>query len=89
MMATYDEMLAECVSLDDLLEMLTAVEADAAAGDDEAEHWADRRMSELPTFGGPEPPTGTWEVWSWDEERLLVGECAPFQIVPRSEWTGR
>ncbi len=28
----------------------------------------------LPTFGGPEP-ADTQGVWSWDEERLLVGTC--------------
>lgn len=31
-------------------------------------------MTSLPTFGGPEP-ADTQGVWSWDEERLLVGSC--------------
>lgn len=39
-------------------------------------------MSSLPTFGGAEP-ADTSGVWSYDETRLLVGDCAPYGIVPR------
>lgn len=39
----------------------------------------------LPTFDGDEP-TNTSGVWSWDADRLLVGEGrADLQIVPRGE----
>jgi hypothetical protein len=42
-------------------------------------------MTELPTFGGEEP-RDTHGVWSWDNERLLVGDCiADFRIVAREE----
>ena len=41
--------------------------------------------SDLPTYGGP-APADTSEVWSWDEGRLLVGVCAPFDLVSRSDY---
>lgn len=49
----------------------------------------DRRVdrASLPTFGGREPPPGTVPIWSWDEERLLVGDdLAGLRIVTRVEW---
>lgn len=49
----------------------------------------ERRMTELPTFGGEEPQD-TDRVWSWDETRLLVGTgSADFKIVARAEWQER
>lgn len=44
-------------------------------------------ICELPHFGGDEP-SNTLGVWSWDEDRLLVGE-GPFsdwRIVDREDW---
>lgn len=40
----------------------------------------------LPTFGG-EPPADTQEVWSWDEDNLLVGtgSFVEWQIRGREE----
>ncbi|MBU1067461.1 hypothetical protein KKE60_06715 [Patescibacteria group bacterium] len=41
---------------------------------------------DLPTFGGDEPRY-TEGVWSWDAERLLVGENLDcLRIVTRDEW---
>jgi len=43
--------------------------------------------SSLPTFGGEEPDDTT-EVWSWDEENLLVGTCcSDWEIISRTAWT--
>jgi len=43
--------------------------------------------SSLPTFGGDEPDDTT-EVWSWDEENLLVGTCcSDWEIISRTAWT--
>lgn len=39
---------------------------------------------DLPTFGGEEPES-TIGVWSWDEDRLLVGEGYDWRIVDRDE----
>lgn len=39
--------------------------------------------SSLLTFGGDEPPC-TSNVWSWDENAIMVGACAPFEVVRRS-----
>lgn len=42
-------------------------------------------ICDLPTFGGIEP-ANTTGVWSWDENRLLVGDCADdLEILPRAE----
>ena len=41
-------------------------------------------MSDLPTFGGAAPKSTTG-IWSWDEDRLLVGEgIDELEIVPRT-----
>lgn len=40
-------------------------------------------ITDLPTYGGPEPED-TSEVWSWDADRLLVSDGnGDFRIVPR------
>lgn len=43
-------------------------------------------ICELPTFGGPMPES-TAEVWSWDEDSLLVGTGAfhEWEIIDRKE----
>jgi hypothetical protein len=47
-----------------LQELLEAMRADA---------FDDREMSQLPTFGGPEP-RNTIEIWSWDETHVITGK---------------
>tara|TARA_R100001510_G_C7583814_1_gene155850 strand:+ start:479 stop:706 length:228 start_codon:yes stop_codon:yes gene_type:complete len=43
----------------------------------------DRDMCNLPSFGG-EAPSDTTEIWSWDEERLIIGSCQDeYEIVTR------
>ena len=46
--------------------------------------------SDLPTFGGDEPED-TMEVWSWDEDNLLIGSgsITEMEIIPRTELRGR
>ena len=40
----------------------------------------------LPSYGG-EAPTSTVGVWSWDADRVLVGDCVDdLEIVTREEW---
>ena len=47
----------------------------------------DRVMSDLPTFGG-DMPSDTTHIWSWDEDRLLIGTCSEdYEIVTRKEWS--
>jgi len=58
--------------LDELLARMTARDPDL--GD-----WTD-----LPTYGGAAPPTGTLGVWSWDHARLIVGSTP--RIDTREEW---
>lgn len=42
-------------------------------------------LTSLPTFGG-EVPRDTRGVWSWDRERLLIGESTDdLKIVTRAE----
>jgi len=42
--------------------------------------------SDLPTFGGPPPEGSGIEVWSWDDNRLLVGVAGyDLEIVPRAK----
>ena len=41
--------------------------------------------SDLPNYGGA--PVDALGVWSWDETRLLVGECSSdVTIVDRTDW---
>ncbi len=48
------------------------------------ERGTERDLSQLPEFGG-EYPKRTAELWSWDEDRFLVGTCSDdFEIVDRS-----
>jgi hypothetical protein len=70
--------------LRELLPMLHNVERDVlqALGLPDSNGWLD--MSSLPTFGG-KAPADTTEVLSWDATHLLVGDSAPWAIVPREE----
>jgi len=66
----------EIASLEDLLEYL--------------KNWNDEytqsHMADLPVFGGEEP-SNTSEIWSWDNDNLLVGTCSEdFRICSRKEW---
>ena len=62
-------------TLEDLLDMIKTCDID------------DQEMSDLPNFGG-EMPSDTTHIWSWDEERLLIGTCqSDYQIISRKEWS--
>jgi len=62
-------------NLDDLLDHIMSNDID------------DQTMSDLPTFGG-DIPSDTTHIWSWDEERLLVGTCSTdYGIMTRKEWS--
>lgn len=74
------EWLQEAGSLDDLLGRLQAVGEEK---DEEGRSEID--LTDLPTFGGPEP-LSTSCVWSWDAGRVLVGTCcADMRIRAREE----
>ncbi|MCA9560385.1 MAG: hypothetical protein KC583_17670 [Myxococcales bacterium] len=46
----------------------------------------ERVWTSLPTYGGA-APASTVGVWSWDEQRLIVGSCADdIALVKRSDW---
>jgi len=84
------QIIDSSTNLDELLYNISAVYVAAKklrdSGDEHAnaDEWVD--FSELPTFGGD----GMYGegIWSWDEERLLVGQCVDeFEIVDRSEVT--
>lgn len=63
--------LNEITTLEELLEFL------------QNEDTEDIDMSDLPTFGGSTPNT-TECIWSWDNDNIIIGECADdYQIVSR------
>lgn len=65
-------------SLDDLRGAMAAHRPDTL---DQHGQW----RTDLPTFGGA-APADTDGVWSWDEQRLLVGTCADdLEIVARTD----
>jgi len=73
---SHDDKEGEMKNLEDLRD---AMVSDDPSVIDHDGQW----LGNLPTFGGVEP-TDTYEVWSWDETRLLVGTCADdLKIVNR------
>tara|TARA_A100001201_G_scaffold105632_1_gene90396 strand:+ start:791 stop:1003 length:213 start_codon:yes stop_codon:yes gene_type:complete len=63
--------LNEITTLEELLDFL------------QNEDITDIDMSDLPTFGGSTPNT-TECVWSWDNDNIIIGDCAEdYQIVSR------
>jgi hypothetical protein len=66
-----EERLQATQTLDELLETIRTVHAEL---DEEDRKHLDLYLTDLPTFGGPEP-ADTRGIWSWDEGRLLVGAC--------------
>lgn len=77
-------------TLEQLRDVINAMPRDDMERDEYGEafglpkgYWHD--LADLPVFGGPEPEDTTC-VWSWDETHLLVGECLPFEIVPRGRY---
>lgn len=70
-------------NLDELARAITDLRAELD-GQEKTEELVD--LHDLPTFGG-EAPASTESVWSWDRDRLLVGE-GEFEIVSRAEWAG-
>lgn len=64
-----------------LTELMESLKDDRATGEG---YW---NWSDLPSFGGEAPTTGTDGVWSWDAANVLVGECASdLDIVTREQW---
>jgi len=82
--AHFDAAINAATNLEELLEAITA-EYHALSEEDRK----DLDLTGLPTYGG-EAPADTMYVWSWDEDRLLVGErVEDFHIVTRAEWDAR
>lgn len=73
----HDPMTAE--NLDELLECLQDYDAEHSGVD----------LTSLPVFGGGEPPSGTYGIWSWDKSRVLVGSGDDLRIDTRKEWEER
>jgi hypothetical protein len=68
---------AQCPTLDSLLASMRCGALSACDAD-----WND-----LPSYGGA-TPRDTTQVWSWDETRLLVGDCSDnLEIVDRVNCT--
>ena len=74
-----DDLTVEAINnLGDLLDWMKQ-------GDDDGLDWLNCRNL-IPTFGG-DMPDDTTHVWSWDEDRLLVGTCSDdYGIMTREEW---
>lgn len=75
----------ECVvtaeSLDDLLAALIACR------DADPDQYAELPWDELPVFGDREP-ANTMGVWSWDDERVLVGVGGALTLRERCQCMG-
>ena len=78
-MEVFEDLTIEAIcNLRDLLEWMKQ-------GDDDGLDWLNRRNL-IPTFGG-DAPSDTSEIWSWDEEHLLIGACSDeYEIVTREDW---
>lgn len=70
---TTQEKVDACTDLDELLNVLTAMEDSR-----------DVDMTSLPTFGGTEPKD-TAGIWSWDAKRMIVGTGSDYTIVDRDD----
>lgn len=77
--------MAKLVAFKNLEELLEWMKSD------EGGHPANERLwSQLPTFGGDAPKSGTEEIWSWDHDRVIWGRCSDdISIEARSEIRGR
>lgn len=77
--------LKKCKTLDELLDLLQKHNAL-----DENSGWTKYELDlcNLPKFGGNEPDD-TAGIWSWDKNRLLIGESANFKIVSRASYNER
>lgn len=78
-------------SLDDLLSAIKAGDFDYAPGtteeDIEQGLAVPANWEELPKFGG-DWPADTHAVWSWDEDRVMVGTCKDdMEILDRDDET--
>lgn len=84
-------------NLDQLLDVLRSApkKVDKDGDPIDAQEYAERHdlphahgeidWTELPTFGGEESDRDG--VWSWDEDRLLIGTCSDdLEIVRRDEY---
>ena len=63
-----EEKLSKLTTLEQLVEWMLS---DEGRDPDNQRLW-----TQLPTFGGDEPKSGTSGIWSWDLDRVLEGYCA-------------
>jgi hypothetical protein len=83
-MKKYQDMVNSSASIQGLCDTLNAI-PDELAGDWETiDQYVS--LSDLPTFGGPDPEN-TSEVWSWDSENYLSGENE-WVVRPRCKTCG-
>lgn len=71
-MKSFKQACADAKNLDDVLNIMRN------------RAYEDEDFTEMPTFGGAEP-SDTYGVWSWDEDRMIVGSNPDdFEIVDRA-----
>lgn len=83
-----DEIASRIKSASSLRELCDAINEFRDASDDEAddENELKRRgvdLCQLPAFGGPEP-RDTTNVWSWDEDSLMIAN-GDMEIIARKD----
>jgi hypothetical protein len=78
-METYQDLINNSKSLDNLLENLNSIQSEL--GDEETiDQVVD--CASFPTFGGVDPKN-TEEVWSWDKDSVLVADGSIWSIESR------
>ena len=78
------ELVRNAKTLDALVDTIGTIERALTLDD-----WRNFDLTDLPTFGGPEP-TNTYGIWSWDTDRLLVfaGNGRRFELIRRADSVG-
>jgi hypothetical protein len=82
-----DELLADFKNAESLYELRDALQALEDAGHVNLES-VGIDATDLPNFGGL-TPEDTDGVWSWDEDSVLEGYQAPWQIISREQLAER
>ncbi len=84
----YISRIKNAKKLEDLAEILSALHVEPEVVVEALDRLLD--LANLPTFGGEEPKITTFDVWSWDEGRVLVGaDWDELEIVERGDWEAK
>jgi hypothetical protein len=71
------------MNLDALLDALRAFHAALQPGEDCENALSAAGIDHLPHYGGPRAPLKMFELWSWDDDRVLVGTGPFTQLTHR------